>query len=297
MRGLHMTMQPNRGPWVDVHAHPGRCFPGGHSHDRRPARASGGDENGIGSLSDSRFVGLRLRSKRRFRRVVATVEGRTGSNIWTLPMRFEKLRRMKLFAGGIVAMILLSGCFDNNGCSQRRGPEPLIAFLGGKEFSTAPFVKELTTNGDLDCNTQSDGTSVAVRLQGESSRVTAWLLSHRWTIRLCRFFGPLPIRRCWCLTNLWFWTISYRQRKRPVRRPELHAYGSNTGRICLPRPTLPSHSRPARTVLKRAGTTAPNPVRSATTIVKAENVPLSPKPMNWLVDARVGAVRFVVRGL
>jgi hypothetical protein len=175
-----MTMQPNRGPWVDVHAHPGRCFPGGHSHDRRPARASGGDENGIGSLSDSRFVGLRLRSKRRFRRVVATVEGRTGSNIWTLPMRFEKLRRMKLFAGGIVAMILLSGCFDNNGCSQRRGPEPLIAFLGGKEFSTAPFVKELTTNGDLDCNTQSDGTSVAVRLQGESSRVTAWLLSHRW---------------------------------------------------------------------------------------------------------------------
>jgi membrane dipeptidase len=38
-----MTSTKDQGPWVDVHAHPGRCFLGGLPHDNRQASAMGGD--------------------------------------------------------------------------------------------------------------------------------------------------------------------------------------------------------------------------------------------------------------
>lgn len=47
MTGDHLALglDPSDSPWVDVHAHPGRCFLGGLAHDDRLASALGGDSS------------------------------------------------------------------------------------------------------------------------------------------------------------------------------------------------------------------------------------------------------------
>jgi membrane dipeptidase len=48
---------PSHGPWIDIHAHPGRCFLAGAAHDDPLASAIGGDDS-YGALERARAAGL-----------------------------------------------------------------------------------------------------------------------------------------------------------------------------------------------------------------------------------------------
>src|SRR5688572_33492217 len=51
------AMPPAHGPWIDVHAHPGRCFLAGAPADDRLAAALGGDASTT-ALEAARAAGL-----------------------------------------------------------------------------------------------------------------------------------------------------------------------------------------------------------------------------------------------